>query len=100
MMLTAIPRMVGDVIVAYCQGQIIYGDEVEELSRAIGSQVHSKDRQLVLHLGGLEELRRGDLGTLWLLYMAALAAGWRIRFCNPTEDVRGLVQTSGLAGSV
>jgi anti-sigma B factor antagonist len=98
MNLTATPRMVGDVIVAHCQGQIIYGDEVEELSKKISSQVHSRDRQLVLHLGGLEELRRGDLGTLWLCYMAALAVGWRIRFCNLTEDLRNLLQTTGLAG--
>ena len=96
MKLTATYVKLGDVIVVYCRGQIIFGDEVEELSKEIISQIHSTDRQLVLHLGGIEGLRRGDLGSLWLLYMAARASQWTIKFCNLSVDLRTLLRSTGI----
>jgi len=95
MRLTAEYRKIGPLVVAYLRGAILFGDEVDVIGRQV-SAIAGDSRDVLLHLGGLKELRPGDLGTLWLKYVQAVASGWKIKLCDLTIEAQRLLYEAGI----
>jgi len=90
MYLSASFRKVDGVVVVYIRGKILFGNEVETISRQV-SAISSSSRSVVLELSSLADLRSGDLGSLWLQYMQAHTAGWRIKVCALPRSIGQLM---------
>jgi anti-anti-sigma regulatory factor len=94
-------RLVGEVsvfeerIVVSCQGDIIFGDEVDTIVRQV-IDAHPAPRLIVVDLSRITELRSSDLGQLWLRYMKARALGWRLMFVNLSPQLHALLESHSI----
>jgi anti-sigma B factor antagonist len=75
------------VIIVYCSGRIVFGDETASLRETVKNLL-AENRQLVLNLGGVSYIDSGGLGTLVGLYTSAKAAGGNVKLANLTQRVR------------
>ncbi|HXZ79971.1 MAG TPA: STAS domain-containing protein [Terriglobales bacterium] len=91
MHLTASFRKVDSVVVVYLKGKILFGNEVETISRQVFALAASS-RNVVLELSNLTDMCSGDLGSLWLQYMQAQASGWHIRISGVPSHIQQLIE--------
>jgi hypothetical protein len=82
--------MTDSYIVVRCRGRIVFGNEVDEIAQRVRALDPSK-HCVIVDLSMLDELRSGNLGLLWLKYVEAKAAGWRIAFVHLPEGLIGLL---------
>ena len=75
------------VMVVYCSGRIVFGDETASLRETV-KNLMAENLQLVLNLGGVSYIDSGGLGTLVGLYTSAKAAGGNVKLANLTQRVR------------
>ncbi|HEV2021635.1 MAG TPA: STAS domain-containing protein [Terriglobales bacterium] len=75
------------VMVVYCSGRIVFGDETASLRETVKNLL-AENLQLVLNLGGVSYIDSGGLGTLVGLYTSAKAAGGNVKLANLTQRVR------------
>ncbi|MGH9492849.1 MAG: STAS domain-containing protein [Terriglobales bacterium] len=75
------------VMVVYCSGRIVFGEETASLRETVKNLL-AENRQLVLNLGGVSYIDSGGLGTLVGLYTSAKAAGGNVKLANLTQRVR------------
>ncbi len=83
-------------VVVRCRGQIIFGNELEELVRRVKA-TNPCSRQVVIDLANIGEIRSSDLGTMWLRYMEGCALGWRFTFINLPDHVKALLAKHSIA---
>ena len=75
------------VVVVYCSGRIVFGEETASLRETVKNLL-AENKQLVLNLGGVSYIDSGGLGTLVGLYTSAKAAGGNVKLANLTQRVR------------
>lgn len=75
------------VMVVYCSGRIVFGDETASLRETVKNLL-GENLQVVLNLGGVSYIDSGGLGTLVGLYTSAKAAGGNVKLANLTQRVR------------
>jgi anti-sigma B factor antagonist len=75
------------VMVVYCSGRIVFGDETASLRETVKNLL-AENLQVVLNLGGVSYIDSGGLGTLVGLYTSAKAAGGNVKLANLTQRVR------------
>ena len=80
-------KTVSGVMVVYCSGRIVFGDETASLRETVKNLL-GENLQLVLNLGGVSYIDSGGLGTLVGLYTSAKAAGGNVKLANLTQRVR------------
>jgi anti-sigma B factor antagonist len=83
------------VTIVMCNGRIVFGDESAELRDKIKSLL-TKNKKLVLNLGGVSYIDSGGLGVLVSLYTSARASGGNIKLANLTQRVGDLLQITKL----
>jgi anti-sigma B factor antagonist len=83
------------VTIVSCDGRIVFGDESAELRDKIKSLL-TKNKKMVLNLGGVSYIDSGGLGVLVSLYTSARAAGGNIKLANLTQRVGDLLQITKL----
>ena len=83
------------VIVVYCSGAIVLGEESTSL-RIFVKDLLNKSRQIVLDLGDVTHIDSGGLGTLVGLYTAARNVGGDIKLANLGSRVNELLQITNL----
>ena len=83
------------VMVVYCSGRIVFGDETASLRETV-KNLMAENRQLVLNLGGVSYIDSGGLGTLVGLYTSARGQQGDIRLANLTQRVRDQLQITKL----
>lgn len=94
-LLTTTRRMEG-VIVLYCGGRVVLGDETTSL-RLLVKDLLNKSPQIVLDLGDVTHMDSGGLGTLVALYTSARTAGGDIKLANLNARLSDLLQITRLA---
>lgn len=94
-LLTTIRRMNG-VIVVYCGGRLVLGEESTSL-RLLVKDLLNKSPQIVLDLGDVTHMDSGGLGTLVALYTSARTAGGDIKLANLNARLSDLLQITRLA---
>ena len=95
MALTTTPKKRDGVIVVYCRGTIVLGEESTSL-RTLVKDLLNQSRQLVLELGDVKRIDSGGLGTLVGLYTSARNAGGNIKLANLGSHVNELLQVTKL----
>jgi anti-sigma B factor antagonist len=80
-------KTVNGVMVVYCSGRIVFGDETASLRETVKNLL-GENLQVVLNLGGVSYIDSGGLGTLVGLYTSAKAAGGNVKLANLTQRVR------------
>ena len=80
-------KTVSGVMVVYCSGRIVFGDETASLRETVKNLL-AENLQVVLNLGGVSYIDSGGLGTLVGLYTSAKAAGGNVKLANLTQRVR------------
>jgi anti-sigma B factor antagonist len=83
------------ITIVSCEGRIVFGDESAELRDKIKSLL-TRNKKLVLNLGGVSYIDSGGLGVLVSLYTSARAAGGNIKLANLTQRVGDLLQITKL----
>ena len=88
-------KTVNGVMVVYCSGRIVFGDETASLRETVKNLL-AENLKVVLNLGGVSYIDSGGLGTLVGLYTSARAAGGDIRLANLTQRVGDQLQITKL----
>ncbi len=83
------------VIVVYCSGAIVLGEESTSL-RILVKDLLNKSRRIVLDLGDVTHIDSGGLGTLVALYTSARHVGGDIKLANLGSRVNELLQVTKL----
>jgi anti-anti-sigma factor len=93
--LTLETRNLGDVIIVYCQGRLVYRQEAEELSRLVGEVLEQTSR-LVLDLSGVRNIDGAGIGELVLLQILAQNKNVNLKCAGPNAAVRNLLNLTNL----
>jgi anti-sigma B factor antagonist len=95
MSLKILTRNSGGVTVVTCTGRIVFGEEAADL-REVVKDVLTRDRNVIINLGGVSYIDSGGLGTLVGLYSSARNLGGEIKLANVTQRVRDQLQITKL----
>jgi len=88
-------RSIGDAMVVYCDGRIVFGDETALLREKVRALINQSQR-IVLDLKGVDYVDSGGLGTLVGLYSTAQNAGGELKLSHLTHRVRDQLQITKL----
>lgn len=88
-------RHLGDVIVVYCQGRIVYRDEAAALSRLAGTILENRGK-VVLDLSGVSSIDSAGIGELVLLHTWAQSKHADLKCASPSPLVRDLLELTNL----
>ena len=88
-------RNLGDVIIVYCQGRIVYRDEAAALSRVVG-ELLEQGRRVVLDLSGVSSIDSAGIGELALLQSWAQAGNVGLKCAAPNRFVTSLLELTNL----
>jgi anti-sigma B factor antagonist len=83
------------VLVMYCIGRIVFGDESSLLRENVKKAI-SENSRIVLNLAEVSYIDSGGLGTLVALRTTALNAGGTIKLANLTQRVSDVLQITKL----
>jgi len=83
------------VAVVVCRGRIVFGNETTEFSKTVRLLL-SEDPRIVLHLGAVQTIDSGGLGTLMGLVASARRAQGDLRLCSVSPKVREVLQITKL----
>ena len=85
----------GSAVVLHCQDRAILRGEGRALASLV-AEVLPSARRMVIDLAEVQLLDSGALGELVMIYMWAEAAGYALKFANPSDSVRGLLESTNL----
>jgi anti-sigma B factor antagonist len=83
------------VIVVYCRGPIIFGEESNAL-RALVKDLLNKSCEIVIDLGGVTYIDSGGLGTLVALYLSARKVGGSVKLASVRGHAYEVLQITKL----
>ena len=83
------------VMVVYCRGAIIFGEESTAL-RSLVRDLLKKPREIVIDLGGVTYIDSGGLGTLVALYLSARKVGGAIKLASVAGHAYEVLQITKL----
>jgi anti-sigma B factor antagonist len=88
-------RNLGDVVVVYCQGRIVYRDEAAALSRVVGEMLE-QGRKVVLDLSGVNSMDSAGIGELALLQSWAQGRNVSLKCAAPNRLVSTLLALTNM----
>ena len=85
----------GDVVILYCAGRLVYGDETAAFRERI-HHILKGTQQIVINLGGVEYIDSGGLGTLVGMLASTRNRHGEIKLVRPNQRVTELLQRTRL----
>jgi anti-sigma B factor antagonist len=85
----------GDVVILYCAGRLVFGDETAAFRERI-KNILLGTQQIVLNLSGIEYIDSGGLGTLVGMLASTRNRHGEIKLVRPSERVADLLQRTRL----
>jgi anti-anti-sigma factor len=85
----------GSAVVLHCQGRLIFRHGASALSEIVAEVLPAAQR-MVVDLAGVEAVDSASLGEVVLTQMWADAAGYTLKFANPSPPVRQLFETTNI----
>jgi anti-sigma B factor antagonist len=85
----------GDVIILYCAGRLVFGDETAAFRERIRN-ILLGTQQIVLNLSAVEYIDSGGLGTLVGMLASTRNRNGEIKLVRPTKRVTDLLQRTRL----
>lgn len=95
MQLKITTRTVDGILIVDLSGRIVFGEESAALRDTVKSEI-AQHKKIILHLGGVNYIDSGGLGTLVALYTTARNSGTAIKLTNLTQRVGDLLQVTKL----
>ena len=83
------------VAVVVCRGRIVFGNETTDLSKTV-RRLLPEDPRVVLHLGAVQTIDSGGLGTLIGLVASARRAQGDIKLCSVSPKAHAVLQLTKL----
>ena len=88
-------RVSGKVVILFCSGRIVFGDETAAFRDRIKS-ILLGTHQIVLNLDGIESVDSGGLGTLVGLLASTRSRNGDIKLVRPNKRVNDLLKRTRL----
>jgi len=88
-----------DVIVIFCRGRIVFGEETTELCRSV-RELLPQNPHIVLNLHAVQHIDSGGLGALVGLVLAARNLGGDVKLCEPSSRVHNLLRLTHLSSVI
>jgi anti-sigma B factor antagonist len=85
----------GDVVILYCAGRLVFGDETAAFRERI-KNILLGTQQIVVNLSGIEYIDSGGLGTLVGMLASTRNRHGEIKLVRPSERVADLLQRTRL----
>jgi anti-sigma B factor antagonist len=85
----------GDVIILYCEGRLVFGDETAAFRERI-KNILLGTAQIVVNLSGIEYVDSGGLGTLVGMLASTRNRQGEIKLVRPTKRVVDLLRRTRL----
>jgi anti-anti-sigma factor len=85
----------GNAVVLHCQGRLTFSNGACALSKILAEALPMAQR-MVVDLAGVKAVDSASLGAMVLTQMWADAAGYTLKFANPSTPVRHLFETTNL----
>ena len=85
----------GDVIILYCAGRLVFGDETAAFRERIRN-ILLGTQQIVVNLSGIEYIDSGGLGTLVGMLASTRNRHGEIKLVRPNQRVAELLQRTRL----
>jgi anti-sigma B factor antagonist len=86
---------VDDIAVVRCSGRIVFGEEADELRRAV-LDLLNETRRIVLNLAWIEHIDSSGLGTLVASFISSRHRGAEIKFAGLSPRVRHALTTTNV----
>ena len=84
-----------DAAVLFCKGDLVGGNETQELRNAVTGLLRERDH-VILDLSGVEYMNSGGLSTLVGLYSTARTSGGSIKYVNLSVAIDFRPQSSAV----
>jgi len=84
-----------DVVILYCAGRLVFGDETAAFRERV-KHILLGTRQIVINLSGIEYIDSGGLGTLVGMLASTRNRHGEIKLVRPTQRVADLLQRTRL----
>ena len=85
----------GDVVILYCAGRLVFGDETAAFRERI-QNILLGTQQIVVNLSGIEYIDSGGLGTLVGMLASTRNLQGEIKLVRPNQRVTDLLQRTRL----
>ena len=85
----------GDVVILYCTGRLVFGDETAAFRERV-KNILLGTQQIVVNLTGMEYIDSGGLGTLVGMLASARNRHGEIKLVRPNQHVADLLQRTRL----
>ncbi len=85
----------GDVVILYCAGRLVFGDETAAFRERI-QNILLGSQQIVVNLSGIEYVDSGGLGTLVGMLASTRNRHGEIKLVRPNQRVTDLLQRTRL----
>lgn len=85
----------GDVVVLYCSGRLVFGDETAAFSARV-RHILLGTQQIVVNLSGIEYIDSGGLGTLVGMLASTRNRHGEIKLVRPNQRVADLLHRTRL----
>jgi len=85
----------GDVVILYCAGRLVFGDETAAFRERI-QNILLGTQQIVVNLSGIEYIDSGGLGTLVGMLASTRIRHGEIKLVRPNQRVADLLQRTRL----
>jgi anti-sigma B factor antagonist len=84
-------QIAGEVVILYCDGRIMFGDEGAVLRERVGSMLTGTPK-IVLNLQGVDHVDSGGLGILVGLAISARNRGGELKLVSPRGHVKDVLR--------
>ena len=85
----------GDVVILYCAGRLVFGDETAAFRERVRN-ILLGTRQIVVNLGRIDYIDSGGLGTLVAVLASTRSRHGEIKLVRPNRRVAELLQRTRL----
>jgi anti-sigma B factor antagonist len=85
----------GDVVILYCAGRLVFGDETAAFRERV-KNILLGAQQIVVNLSGIEYIDSGGLGTLVGMLASTRNRHGEIKLVRPNQRVADLLQRTRL----
>ncbi len=85
----------GDVVILYCSGRLVFGDETAAFRERV-RHILLGTQQIVVNLSGIDYIDSGGLGTLVAMLASTRSRHGEIKLVRPNQRVTDLLRRTRL----
>lgn len=95
-MTTTISKTYEDIPVISVSGQLIGGEEIDDLRGTLKEMIRQEQRNLIIDLGGVSFANSTAIGVLMSTNTSYKRRGWKLALCNLGKEVNVIITVTKL----